>query len=82
MEYQYFEIDISDKPQESANDFWMCIRGVRMPSIQEAEQFLATDIAKHGGHVLGVYPIDRKEAEALYDFSREETWPVFGRRGT
>ena len=29
MEYQYFEIDISDKPQESANDFWMCIHGVR-----------------------------------------------------
>lgn len=78
MKYQYFEINISSKPQESADDFWMCIRGVRMPSTQEAEQFLAGDIAKYGGHVLGVYAIDQKEAESSYDFSHEEMWPVFG----
>ena len=78
MKYEYFELDIGRKPKESANNFWMCIRGVRTPSIQEAEQFLAADTAKYGGHVLDVYPIDRVTAEGCYDFSYEEQWPVFG----
>lgn len=78
MEQQYFEICIGDGPEESDDDFWMCIRGVREPSIQEAEQFLADDIAQIGGHVLGVYPIDRRDADGFYDFSYEEQWPVFG----
>lgn len=78
MKYQYFEVCIGNGPQESTNDFWMCIRGVRVPSIQEAERFLAADIVKSGGHVLGVYPIARAEAEGCYDFSSEAQWPVFG----
>lgn len=78
MEYQHFEVCIGDGPKESGNDFWICIRGVRIPSMQEAEQFLADDIAKNGGHVLGVYPTDRRSAEGYYDFSCEEQWPVFG----
>lgn len=77
MEYQYFEVCIGDGPKESVNDVWMCIRGMRAPSIQEAEQFLTADIAKIGGHVLDVCPIDRKTAESCYDFSYEEQWPVF-----
>lgn len=78
MEYQYFESCIGDGPRESVNDIWMCIRGVRAPSIQEAEQFLAADTAKYGGQVLDVYPIDRVTAEGCYDFNCEEQWPVFG----
>lgn len=78
MEYQYFEACIGDGPEESVNDIWMCIRGVRAPSIQEAEQFLAADTAKYGGHVLNVSPIDRVTAEGCYDFNYEEHWPVFG----
>lgn len=78
MEQQYFEICIGDGPEEGCNDIWMCIRGVRAPSIQEAEQFLAADIAQFGGHVLGVYPIDRRTTESCYDFSCETQWPVFG----
>ena len=78
MEYQYFEVCIGDGPKESVNDYWMCIRGVRAPSIQETEQFLADDIAKLGGHVLDVYPIDQTTAGGCYDFSYEDQWPVFG----
>lgn len=78
LEYQYYEVCIGNGPEESGNDFWMCIRGVREPSIQEAEQFLAGDIAKNGGRVLGVYPIDQEAAKGSYDFSYEEQWPVFG----
>ena len=78
MEYQYFEICIGDGPKEGVNDIWMCIRGVRAPSIQAAEQVLSADITKVGGHVLNVSPIDRRTAESCYDFSYEEQWPVFG----
>ena len=41
MEYQYLEVCIGDGPKENVNDIWMCIRGVRAPSIQGAEQFLS-----------------------------------------
>lgn len=78
MKQQYFEVCIGDDIKMSASLYWMCIRGVRVPSIQEAEQFLANDIAKIGGHVLIVSPIDRKTAESCYDFSYEDQWPVFG----
>lgn len=78
MEQQYFEVRIGDGPKESVHDIWMCIRGMRAPSIQEAEQFLAADIKKYGGHVLDVSPIDRVNAAGCYDFSYEEQWPVFG----
>lgn len=75
---QYFEVCIGLGPKESSNDFWMCICGVRAPTIQEADQFCAADTARHGGHVLGVYPIDRMTAMACYDFERADRWPVFG----
>ena len=79
MNCQYYEVRIGDSIDECENDFWMCIRGVRTPSVDEAEQFLSADIARIGGHVIEVFPIDRKTAESNYDFSYEERWPVFGR---
>ena len=33
---KYFEICIGLGPKESGNDYWMCICGVREPTIQEA----------------------------------------------
>ena len=51
---------------------------MRAPTIQEAESFCAADAALHGGHVLGVYPIDLDTARACYDFDRADRWPVFG----
>ena len=78
-DYQYFEVRIGNSTEESDNDFWMCIRGVRAPSVDEAERFLSADIARIGGHVIEVFPIERKTAESCYDFSKENQWPVFGR---
>ena len=75
---KYFEICIGHGPKESGNDYWMCICGVREPTIQEAERFCAADVALYGGHVLGVYPIDLNTARAYYDFERADRWPVFG----
>ena len=77
-DYQYFEVRIGNSAEESDNDFWMCIRGMRAPSIDEAEQFLSADIARIGGHVIEVFPIEQKTAESCYDFSNENQWPVFG----
>ena len=77
MEYQYFEICIGDGPKEGVNDIWMCIRGVRAPSIQEAEQFLSADITKVGGHVLNVSPIDRRTAERSSGRCSEFDAPVY-----
>ena len=78
-DYQYFEVRIGSTTEESDNDIWMCIRGVRAPSVDEAELFLSTDIARIGGHVFEVFPIERKTAESCYNFSNENQWPVFGR---
>lgn len=78
MKRKYFEICIGSGLKESSNDFWMCVCGVRAPTIQEAESFCAADAALHGGHVLGVYPIDLNTARACYDFDRADRWPVFG----
>lgn len=78
MKRKYFEICIGSGPKESSNDFWMCICGVREPTIQEVERFCAADVALYGGHVLGVYPIDLNTARACYDFERADRWPVFG----
>ena len=75
---KYFEICIGAGPKESKNDFWMCICGVRAPTVQEADQFCAAEVATHGGHVLGVYPIDLVTARACYNFDRAARWPVFG----
>ena len=74
----YFEICIGNGPEESDEDEWMCIHGVREPTIQEAEQFCATEVTMYGGHVLGVYPIDEENARGSYDFEKEDCWPVFG----
>lgn len=78
VDYQYFEVRTGNSIEESVNDFWMCIRGVRAPSIQEAEQFLSADIGQSSNHVLEVCPIDQKTAKGSYDFSYEDRWPVFG----
>ncbi len=75
---KYFEICIGHGSKESGNDYWMCICGVKKPTVQEAERFYAADVALYGGHVLGVYPIDLNTARACYDFERADRWPVFG----
>ena len=78
MNVNYYEICIGQGPEESSNDSWMCIKGTRQPTIEEVEKFCASDIAMFGGHVLGVYPMTREEAERFYDFENEANWPVFG----
>lgn len=80
MEYQYYEICIGPGLflSEDGSDFWMCIHGVRKPSLEEAERFYAEDVKNNGGNVLAVNHISEDEARDCYDLSNEANWPVFG----
>lgn len=71
MEYQYFEIQFED-------EYSMCIRGIREPSLEEARCFCAYEIQMWEADVIMVYPIEEKEARLFYDFDYESDWPVFG----
>lgn len=79
-EMKYFEICVSLNPDGTgtSNDSWRCIRGIREPSLEEAQEFCKEDAECFGGRVIGVFPIDRITAEAGYDFTNEFKWPVFG----
>ena len=73
---KYYEIEFSDGNEETA--VWVCIKGVRQPSIAEASEFCKRDAERYRLPVRGVYPIDEMTARSCYDFSGEERWPVFG----
>jgi len=78
MNENYYEICIGPGPFITDTDFWMCIRGTRQPSLEEAEQFYAEDVQKFGGNVLAVNQLSAQEAGDFYDLSNEANWPVFG----
>ena len=79
----YYEVWLRENPDEPGgiNDFDMCIKAVREPSIEEAEVFLKKDREndpKHVLHVANLFEIDHEEAKASFDLSNESEWPVFG----
>ncbi len=77
IEYQYFEVFF--EPFEDGSEYSMCIKGIRQPTVEEANAFLAKDREKLKlGPVTEVWPGDREELEPSYDFDNEENWPVFG----
>lgn len=69
MDIKYYELDFDD------ND-GMLIKGVRKPSIEEANNFVKDDL--HANSVVGVFSIEETEARAFYDFTNENEWPIFG----
>lgn len=76
---RYFEVEFGKK-QDAADVFSMCIVGVRKPTIEEAEKFLADDLNKMGyDHVTEVLEIDYEEAHKFFDMERENDFPIFGK---
>ena len=73
---RYFEIEFNDGNDNTA--MWMCIKGIREPSICEAAEFCKYETKMYGLPVAGVYPIDETEARSVYDFEKEQYWPIFG----
>ena len=58
-------------------DWSICIKGIRQPTVKEANNFLSEDTKKFG-KVTRVYPISHECATALFDCDNEENWPIFG----
>lgn len=76
---QYFELCISPDDVSSIFAFWMVIKGLREPSLEEVEAFLNrhSDLGP-GDRVIEINPIEETEARENYNFSKENLWPVFG----
>ena len=73
-EVKFFEVDFGDDTEAER----ICIkyRGDIL-TVEDASRFCKKDEERIGHKVTAVYPIMRREAEALYDFSKEDKWPVF-----
>ena len=80
-EIKFFEICMSYEPDGTNNDCWICIKGVRQPTVEEANEFLKEDCKEYGEgrKVISVDPLTENEAKAFYDLSNVENWLVFGR---
>lgn len=84
-ELQYFEIWLQENPDVPGGifDFDMVIRGLREPTIEEAEEFLK-DIREnwagpeHVLHVVRVEVISYRNAERDFALPTEDKWPIFG----
>lgn len=56
MKYPYYEICIGPGPFFPGDDsnFWMCIHGVRQPTLGRRSNFWPEDVKNNGGKVLAV----------------------------
>jgi len=73
---QYYELCFSNGDADT--ETWICIKGVRQPTISEANVFCAKDAEMYNAKVVSVDPIDKTTARGCYDFDNEANWPVFG----
>lgn len=78
----YFEMFFNDPAHPIARDQEpaMCGKGIRIPTVKEANVFYQADVSGFAGGrpIVEVHKIKEQTAKSLYDFSREEDWPVFG----
>ena len=71
----YFEVKFGDYDGATT----ICIKSVaEHPTVRQVSKFCRDDENTLGQKVTSVYPIERAEAEELYDFSNEGKWPVLG----
>ena len=71
---RYFELWFDGHPKES-----ICIRGVREPTVEEANQFAKADVEQIGGKVYHVEELSFEEASEFFDTSEVNEWPIFGK---
>lgn len=83
---RYFEVRLEEYPESIGVgffDFDMCIRGIREPSIEEAEAFTKEEREQFSGHVLHVTRVEEisyRDAVREFDLPKDD-WPVFGLEG-
>ena len=56
----------------------VCGKGIRIPTIEEANEFYVKDCDKQWMHIVSVEPIPEEEARELYSFCDEAGVPIFG----
>lgn len=74
---KYYEVEFgkSEKPDDN---FSMCILGRRMPSVDEAKEYLAETMELLGyNEVTKVLEITSEEAYNFFDMDNEANFPVF-----
>jgi hypothetical protein len=73
----YYECEF-DKLDPKSGDQAMCIKGERIPTVEEANVFLAKDIEEwYHAPVVAVFPLSKGSARAFYECSNEDEWPIF-----
>ena len=85
---KYFEvefwrdyIDENGKVDGGITDYSMCIKGIREPSIIEAELFLSKDIKAFGYQgITRITEISEEEVHNFYDDENIDKWPIFGEK--
>ena len=85
---KYFEvefwkdyIDENGKVDGGITDYSICIKGLRKPSVVEAELFCAKDIEALGYKgVTRVTELTEKEVHNFYDDENIDKWPIFGEK--
>lgn len=70
MESNYYEAEFND-------GYSICIKGIRKPTVEEANKFLKKDCDHMGTYVIDVIEIDCSEAHNFFDMEQEEKFPVF-----
>ena len=72
----YYECEFETDPKCGTES--ICIKGERIPTVEEANAFLAEDIkAWYHAHVVKVIPLTEHEARDCFNFENEADWPVF-----
>jgi hypothetical protein len=60
------------------DDLTFCIRGIRCPTIKEANDFCKVDTLRFGKKITSVVEITENEAKAIYNFDKIQKSPIFG----
>ena len=72
-------VDENGKIDGGITDYSMCIKGLRKPSVVEAELFCAKDIEALGYKgVTRVTEISKRDAYEEFEMENKENYPVFG----
>ena len=66
----YYELEFDD-------EYSICIKGERKPTVEEANIFAKADCEKFGASIIDVLEISDKEAHMSFDMEKEESFPIF-----
>lgn len=76
---KYYEVEFGKK-DDKTDVYSICILGIKKPTIEEAQMFLAKDIEMMDyDYVSDVLEITYEEAHEFFDMEREGELPVFGK---